>query len=103
MEESNYISEKEILKEILLPLDVSWGVSSVTTNESKSEITLQLDYQLDYAEVDGVRYPLYDFRKSRKWKHLDLWHYKTFLTARIPRYVDSNGKVKSVSVPWADV
>jgi len=63
---------------------------------------LHLEYQLDYVEVEGVRYPIYDFRKARSWCHLDLWQYQTYLTARIPRYKDNFGKCKSVSVPWTD-
>ena len=102
METNKRLEIKEVLDNVLLPLDASWCISSVKTDEESGEIFLHLEYKLDYVEVDGVRYPIYDFRKARSWCHLDLWQYHTYLTARIPRYKDNTGKCKSISVPWAD-
>jgi transposase len=96
------IDEKQILGNILLPLSTSWEVLSVETNEESEEIYVKLSYILDYVEESGVRYPIYDHRKERKWRHLDLWHYKTFLLAELPRYKDAKGNYKTVFVPWAE-
>jgi len=101
METNKELEIQEVLDNILLPLDASCGISSVRTDDASGEIFLQQEYQLDYVDVEGVRYPIYDFRKARIWRHLDLWQYQTYLTARIPRYKDNSGKCKSVSVPWA--
>jgi transposase len=95
------IDEKVLLGKILLPLNRQWSVSSVATNEKDEEIHVKLTYLLDYVEVAGVRYPIYDHRKLRKWRHLDLWQYKTFLLAELPRYKDEKGNFKTISVPWA--
>ena len=96
------IDEKEILGKILLPLNSEWEVAEVFTNERTGEIFVKLRYKFDYVEDSSVRYPIYDHRKERKWRHLDLWQYKTYLSAQLPRYKDINGKYKSVSIPWAD-
>jgi len=95
------IGEKQILEKILLPLNTYWEVSEVETNEKAEEIYVELRYRFDYVEDNGVRYPVYDYRKVRKWRHLDLWQYKTFLVAKLPRYKDCNGNFKTVSIPWA--
>ena len=97
------LSEKEILGKILLPLNSAWSVSVVETDEVKEEIFVRLRYTVDYIEDNGIRYPIYDYRPERKWRHLDLWQYKTYLLAQLPRYKDNQGHVRSVSVPWADV
>ena len=54
----------------------------------------------DSVLVDGAEYPIRDFRHERRWRHLDLWQYKTILDARVPRY-RVGGKVKSIDAPWA--
>jgi len=61
MQTKKFLEIKEILDNILLPLDVAWCISSVRTDDESGEIFLQLEYKLDYVEVEGVRYPIYDF------------------------------------------
>ena len=39
---------------------------------------------------------------ERVWRHLDMWQYKTFIKARIPRCKIADRKYASVQVPWAD-
>jgi transposase len=93
---------EKILEKILLPLNSHWEVSSVDTDSDREEIFVNLRYKLDYIEDCGVCYRIYDRRKERKWRHLDLWQYKTYLVAQIPRYKDNQGFFKSLEVPWAD-
>jgi hypothetical protein len=96
------LDEHTILEKVLLPLNTDWEVSAVSTNERTEEIVVNLRYKSDYVEDNGIRYPIYDHRKEREWRHLDLWQYKTYLRAQLPRYQDNNGNFKTVSVPWAD-
>ena len=93
---------ENILEKILFPLNSQWEVSSVDTDIINEEVFVNLRYKLDYVEDDGVRYSIYDHRNARKWRHLDLWQYKTYLVAQIPRYKDNHGFFKSVEVPWAE-
>ena len=93
--------EKEVLSKILLPLNQEWEVKEVET-KGEEEVSVVLEYRLDYVEANGVRYPIYDWRQERKWRHLDLWQYKTYIRARLPRYKDEKGFFKTLSVPWAE-
>jgi transposase len=96
------IREKDILGKLLLPLNSEWEVSEIETNKASEEILVRLRYKYDYVEENGVRYSIYDRRKERRWRHLDLWQYKTYLLAQLPRYKDKSGHFRSVFVPWAD-
>jgi len=93
---------EEILEKILLPIDASWKISDVTVNKVTEEVEVELKYALPYIDIKGKRYSIYDHRPIRKWRHLDLWQYKTFLSSRLPRYKDEIGFYHTVDVPWAD-
>jgi hypothetical protein len=73
----------------------------VKVNEVTEEVEVALQYALPYIEVNGKRYSIYDHRPVRRWRHLDLWQYKTFISTRLPRYKDENGFYHTVDVPWA--
>ena len=64
------------------------------------EVYFSLSYALPYIEVNGRRYSIYDHRPSRNWRHLDLWQYKTYIPARLPRYKDDIGFYHTIEVPW---
>ena len=64
METNKKLEIKEVLDNLLLPLDAAWGISSIRTDDESGEIFLHLEYQLDYVEVEGVRYPIYDFHSK---------------------------------------
>jgi hypothetical protein len=93
---------EEILNRILLPINSSWKIIEVQLKESTDEVLVELKYDLSYIEVNSRRYSIYDHRPSRVWRHLDLWLYKTFISARLPRYKDENGFYHTVDVPWSD-
>jgi transposase len=92
----------KILEKILLPINSSWEISDVKVDEDKATIEVALKYTLPYIEADQVRYGIYDHRPERSWRHLDLWQYKTYISARLPRYKDTKGFYHTVEVPWAD-
>ena len=90
----------EILKQILLPDCDDWSIDEVTCDDSSEEIHIRLSYVKSDIVVEGVHYPIYDHRPERDWRHLDMWQYKTIISARVPRY-QKDGKTISVEVPWA--
>jgi hypothetical protein len=92
---------EKILEKILLPVSKGWAISNVSVDENKQEIYVDLVYTSRLVTVDSREYYVFDFRESRSWRHLDLWQYKTFLRARMPRY-KIGSEVKTISVPWAD-
>jgi hypothetical protein len=93
---------EEILGKILLPLDSSWTIEGVKIEEALSTVSVELKYNLPYIEAAGKRYSIYDHRPSRSWRHLDLWQYSTYISARLPRYKDEQGFYHSIEVPWAE-
>ena len=92
---------EKILEKILLPVSQGWEISGVSVDESKEEIYVDLNYVEKSVFIDSVEFLIFDFRESRSWRHLDLWQYKTFLRARMPRYKTDSG-IKTIAVPWAD-
>jgi len=44
---------------------------------------------------------IYDHAPQRKWRHLDTMDYKTFILCKLPRIINKEGKVKTISPPWA--
>jgi hypothetical protein len=93
---------EEILNKILLPLNSCWKISDAQLDESTDEVQVYLHYDLPYIESEGGRYSIYDHRPFRRWRHLDLWQYKTYITARLPRYRDEQGFYHTVDIPWAE-
>lgn len=91
----------ELLSKILLPVNDLWQVEKVDIDEEQQIVYVILSYQYDFVESEGVCYPIYDYRHERSWRHLDLWQYKTYLTARIPRY-KIGSEIRSVEVSWAE-
>jgi hypothetical protein len=94
---------EEILEKILLPIDSSWEITDVKVNEVTEEIEVELQYSISEIEVEGKCYSIYDHRPIRRWRHLDLWQYKTFISARLPRYKDEKGFYHTIEVPWAEI
>jgi len=93
---------KDILSKILLPMSSCWQIKDVRVNEATDEVFVELKYTLPYLEANSQRYKIYDHRPSRRWRHLDLWQYKTFISARLPRYKDEKGFYHTVDIPWAE-
>jgi len=96
--------EKDILKaleKILIPVTRGWEVKEIKVDEVLEEVHVYLHFTNDKIEIDGKAFKLYDHRTERKWRHLDLWQYKTFIYANVPRYESEEG-IKTLDVPWAD-
>jgi len=91
----------EILAALLLPRGGDWVIDSVRVDDLEESIYVNVKFIRDEVTVCGKKFKIFDFRHERTWRHLDLWQYKTFVTARIPRY-KVNGEVLSLEVPWAD-
>ncbi len=39
---------------------------------------------------------------ERRWRHLDMWNYQTWIVCRIPRVACDEHKVRRIDVPWSD-
>ncbi|MBA3601138.1 MAG: ISL3 family transposase [Acidobacteria bacterium] len=60
--------------------------------------TDEVDIYVEYVGQAKV----YDHAPPRRWRHLDIMQYKTFINASLPRVKTSEGKVKTLFPPWAD-
>ena len=85
-----------------MPLNISLTIAGFQLKESTDEVFVELKYNLPYIEVDSRRYSIYGHRSSRLWRHLYLWQYKTFVSARLPRYKDEKGFYHTIDIPWAE-
>lgn len=65
---------------------------------------LNMEIQINFREGATFDYgdekdcPLYDTH-IRRWRHLNFFQYRCFITARVPRVKTQNG-VKTIDVPW---
>ena len=75
------------LQELIVPVSTGWDIIDFIVEDKKEAEVLEI-HQADY-------------RPSRKWRHLDLWHYKTYIHAEIPRIILDDGSVKSITIPWS--
>jgi len=87
----------------LLHIDKGFQVSRVERDlDPKPLIRIYLEYQLPYCEIGDTKYSLYDHAPVRTWQHLCWFEYPCFIVCRIPRYIDSEGKVKLMEVSFAE-
>ena len=95
-------STDEILASLLLPRGSDWKIKDVHSDDPNESIYVEVEYSKPDIVIAGKHFPIYDFRPERVWRHLDMWQYKTYIKARIPRCKLPDGKYASVQVPWAD-
>ena len=94
---------KENIFEILLDFSSEWKVERVAIN-SENEVDIFMKFDLEEYKknhIDDFEF-VHDYSDYRRWRHLDILQFKTFINAKIPRIKDKNGKITSVRVPWAD-
>ena len=84
-------STDEILASLLLPQGSDWKIKDVHSDDPNESIYVEVEYSKPDIVIAG-----------HVWRHLDMWQYKTYIKARIPRCKLPDGKYASVQVPWAD-
>ena len=80
--------------EILLEFGEEWKVKEVESVAQSDEVDIYVEY------VGGGK--VHDFAPPRRWRHLDIMQYKTYINAALPRLKMRDGSVKTVTPPWAD-
>jgi hypothetical protein len=74
------------LGKLIVPLNSLWQITSIDVDHQLQEVYVCATFTQDFYKVKGKKIKLYDSRPARQWRHLDLWQYKTFITASVPRY-----------------
>jgi transposase len=93
---------KEDILEKMLGLPHPYIVDRIELDEVGLSVRFHVRYGSDeYIDSSGVRYGLYDHAPVREWQHLPLFQYKTMVVCSLPRYMDRDGKVRTIPAPWA--
>lgn len=91
-----------------LNIEEPWRITSIEMvpaekNPSLMELHIKVDFPegatFDYPGVEG-KCKVHDTRENT-WRHLNFFQYRCYITARVPRVITPDGKVKTVAVPWA--
>jgi transposase len=95
----------ETLFGMALGLQMPWQVKEVTfsTNESaRSELHLRIGFAPGsrFPDETNERCPVHD-TVERQWQHLSFFEHTCYLHCAVPRITTTNGKVRTVDVPWA--
>lgn len=93
----------EKLLEKLLELDAGWVVTQVITDLDKVEVLIHVECQLKAIEDSGSGQlcKVYDHAPMRRWRHLDIMQYKTYICCALPRIKLPTGAVRTVDPGWA--
>ena len=88
-----------------LGLQSPWQVNDVSfaaKASNRKELHLHIGFARGsrFPDETGVACPVHD-TVERKWQHLNFFEHHCFLHCSVPRIKTSNGKVVTVSVPWA--
>jgi len=94
--------QMEALFTVALGLSKPWTVVNLDFNPDTKTLKIEVDFEkgarFNYEKEEGLK--VHD-TSYREWQHLNFFEHKTILKARVPRVKTSEGKVKTVSVPWA--
>ncbi len=86
----------------LLPLGTDWEIKEVVFEEHLKRIDIKVIYKPSFFMVEGIRYKIYDELPEREWQHLPWFQYCCYIKCKIPRFINGEGQVRIVPVPWAD-
>ena len=96
--------EKAEFFQYLLGITSDWEVKEVKVNKEVNEIDIFIEYKPKTAicPVTQKMCPIYDLRESRRWRHLNIMQYQTYITCRVPRVINEDDKISTIEVPWSD-
>ncbi len=83
--------------EQIMGINKPWYIKGI--EQEGNEIHIKVDFELgSQFEYHGEKCGVHD-TVERTWRHLNLFQYKAYITARVPRIKTKDG-VKQVEVPW---
>ncbi|GFO75867.1 transposase, ISL3 family [Bathymodiolus platifrons methanotrophic gill symbiont] len=96
----------ESLFSMALGLQSLWKVEEIIfSNDNileQNELHLQIGFESGarFADESGVLCPVHD-TVDRQWQHLSFFEHSCYLHCSVPRITTTDGKVRTVEVPWA--
>lgn len=96
------MKSKELF-ERLLNLGTDWEVKDILINKNFKEIDIFVEYTKTKGICPSTKFEskVYDYRESRRFRHLDLFEYKTYINARIPRVINEKSEINTIELSWA--
>jgi transposase len=91
------------LMQITLGVPSPWFVKSVELNTSEERIDVYFDFikGSEFAcPICNKPCKIHD-TKDRSWRHLPLFHYESYIHARVPRTKCEEHGTKTVVIPWS--
>ncbi|MGH7240604.1 MAG: ISL3 family transposase [Candidatus Saccharimonadales bacterium] len=90
--------------EKLLGLTPDWEVKEVRVDKEIGEIDVFVEFKHKQAicPISGEKSRVYDLGKTRRWRHLNIMQYKTYINCRVPRVINEEGRISTIEVPWSD-
>jgi transposase len=97
-----FMRDVDLLQQAL-ELPAPWQMTSCSFSSEERHLDMTVDFK------DGSRFkcpqcgepcPVYD-TSTKKYRHLDFFHHKAFISARVPRISCPQHGVLQASVPWA--
>ncbi len=87
---------------IALGLQEPWHIREIRFDSKSSRLDIYLGFTRGYQFTtdDGNTQTAHD-TVERSWQHLNFFQHNCFLHANVPRVKQSDGKIKTQSVPWA--
>jgi transposase len=97
----NEVSE---LFEHLLNFGDEWKVTNIAVDDAHRQVEVHVKYTASTAKhpETGDLLPIYDHRHPRRWRHLNIMQYQTWIVCSLPRVKNAAGKVTTVAAPWAE-
>jgi len=93
--------KKEEFFEKILKVAAPWRIERIEESASKKEINVYLNFPRGTkfkCPICGNECVLRS-SKIRSWRHLDLWEYKTYIHAKVPK-IDCCNKTPTILPPW---
>lgn len=94
----------EIQKEIFLKalgLSEPWYIKEIKLDQEKNEFEVFIDFRKGATFYDLETEKEYKAFATveKKWKHLFMWQYVTYIHARVPKIKNDNGSVRMIEFP----
>jgi len=93
---------KEDFLERILGITKLWCISSINEETEAGEIHIYLDFPkgTKFKCPNCLKEVTAHDKRVLVWRHLNLWQYKTYIHAKVPR-VKCCGKTATIRAPWA--
>jgi len=80
----------------------NYGCNLQKNAAARHELHLRIEFVTDskFKDEAGVDCAVQD-TIERQWQHLNFFEHHCFLNCKVPRITISEGKVRTVDVPWA--